>query len=242
MNIQEIGGVGSKRWWHTFAFVLQFSWRGVMIRKASYFGVLVFAACLMVLFPFALGTEMVTKGEVRHGAFWAIQEFVVALVISRLFHAESEQGALEFLLSSRAPRSAVLVGKTIFSALQLFAVQIPLVAFWILLYNIPNESLMPILRHIIPVCILFNLGTSALGALLSCVVARSQAREILLPILFYPLQMAALLASVTLMLRNDVGYEFVGGFSEPAWWTLSAGFPVVFVAVGFLLDNVLLQE
>lgn len=234
--------LGAARWWHAFLFVTQFSWRGVMLRKASYFGVLTFAACLLVLFPFAFGTEMIAKGEVRHGAFWAIQEFVVALVVSRLFHAESEQGALEYLLSSRAPRSAILCGKTLFCALQLGLVQVPLIALWILVYNVPFGSVAQNVRHFLPVCALFNLGTSSLGALLSCVVARSQAREILLPILFYPLQLTALLAAVTLMLRNDIGYEFVGGFSESSWWTLLAALPVVFLAVGFLLDNVLLQE
>ncbi|MCA2961962.1 MAG: heme exporter protein CcmB [Silvanigrellales bacterium] len=234
--------LGARRWWHTFFFVTQFSLRGVLLRKASWFGVLSFAACLLILFPFAFGTELLAQGEVRHGAFWAIQEFVVALVVGRVFQAEQENGALEALLASRAPRSALLFAKTAFTAVQLLSLQIPLVLLWAVFYNVPTEGLMQNVRFLLPVCLLFNFGTSALGALLSCVVARSQAREILLPILFFPLQMAPLLAAVTLMLRNDPAYEYVGGFADGSWWTVLAAYPVVFLAVGFLLDDVLLQE
>jgi heme exporter protein B len=230
------------RWCQTFLFVTQFSVRSVLVRKASWFGVLTFAAGLLILFPFAFGTELLDTGEVRHGAFWAIQEFVVALVLGRLFAVEQEQGALEFLLASRAPRSAILAGKTFFTTLQLLSLQIPLVILWAVFYNVPTAGFGQNVRYLLPVCLLFNLGTAALGALLSCATARSQAREILLPILFFPLQMAPLLAAVTLMLRNDPGYEYVGGFADGAWWTVLGGYPVVFLAVGFLLDDVLLQE
>jgi heme exporter protein B len=234
--------LGARRWWHTFLFVTQFSIRGVLVRKASWFGVLAFAACLLILFPFAFGTELLAQGEVRHGAFWAIQEFVVALVVARTFQAEQEQGALEIVLASRAPRSAVLFGKAVFTGLQLVSLQIPLVLLWAVFYNVPSAGFAQNVRFLIPTCLLFNMGTAALGALLSCAVARSQAREILMPILFFPLQLAPLLAAVTLTLRNDTGYEYVGGFADGSWWTVLAAFPVVFFAVGFLLDDVLLQE
>ena len=242
MQTKQDFPLGWGRWWHTVQMVMQFSFRSVMIRKASFFGLLAFAACLLVLFPFAFGTEMIRTNEIRHGAFWSIQEFVAALMVGRMFQAETDQGALEFLLASRAPRSAVLFGKALFNALQMCVLQVPFVLIWVVMYNIPSENIEQNIRYLLPVCALFNLGTSGLGALLNCTVARSQAKEILLPILFFPLQISVLLASVTLLLRNDVGYQMVGGFGDSAWWSLLIGFPAVFFAVGFLLDNALLQE
>jgi heme exporter protein B len=231
-----------KRWLFGMGFVLQFSSRTVLLRKANILGLFIFSICVLILFPFAFGAEFILLPEVRHGAFWSIQEFVAALVVSRMFDAENESGALEFLLASRSPRSAILFGKTVFNTLQMAAVQIPLIFFWIIFYKIPIDNVMQNIRYFIPVCLLFNLSCASLGALLSCVVARSQAKEILLPILFFPLQISVLLASVTLLLRNDIGNQMVGGFGDAAWWTLLCGFPVVFVTVGIVLDNVLFQE
>ena len=234
--------IGPRRFWHTFTMVAQFSYRSVALRKATWFGTLVFAACLLVLFPFAFGTEVIQKGEVRHGAFWAINEFVVALTVGRIFATEQDAGALEFLLASRSSRPAILFGKMAFTAFQLLSLQVPLVLMWIVFYNVPTATLLEQIRTYLPVCVLFNLGTASLGALIACITARSTAREILVPILFYPLQISALLAAVTLCLRSDPAYQLVGGFSESAWWTLLAGFPVLFSALGFMLGDVLLQE
>lgn len=234
--------LGRRRFWHAFFVVMQFSFRSVSLRKASWFGTLVFAGCLLILYPFAFGSEVIQKGEVRHGAFWAINEFVVALTVGRLFVSEQEGGALEFLLASRTPRSAVLVGKMAFTALQLFTLQVPLTVLWIVFYNVPTESVSALVKVLLPVCVLFNLGTASLGSLITCITARSAAREILVPILFYPLQTSVLLAAVTLCARSDPGLALVGGFSAQAWWTVLAGFPVVFTALGFMLDNALLQE
>ena len=231
-----------KSWIFTAAFVMQFSFRSVLLRKAHFLGLFIFSICVLILFPFAFGAEFILLGEVRHGAFWSIQEFVAALVVARMFDAENESGALEFLLSSRSPRSAVLFGKTAFNALQMTLLQIPLIFFWTIFYKVPAENIEQNIRYFIPVCLLFNLSCASLGALLACVVARSQAKEILMPILFFPLQISVLLGSVTLLLRNDIGYQMVGGFGDAAWWTLLAGFPVVFLTVGMILDNVLFQE
>jgi heme exporter protein B len=230
------------RWLFTVTFVMQFSFRSVLIRKSQVLGIFVFSICLLILFPFAFGAEFILQSEVRHGAFWSIQEFVAALVVSRMFDAENESGALEFLLASRSPRSAILFGKTLFNALQMSFLQIPLVFFWIIFYKVPSENILQNIRFFIPVCMLFHLSCASLGSLLCCAVARSQAKEILLPLLFFPLQISVLLASVTLMLKNDIGQQMVGGFGDAAWWTLLGGFPVVFFTVGFILDNALFQE
>lgn len=232
----------SRRFWHTFFTVIQFSYRSVSLRKASWFGTLVFAGCLLILFPFAFGTEAVTRLDVRYGAFWAINEFMVALTVSRLFSAEQECGALEFLLASRASRASVLLGKTVFTAFQLLTLQVPLLCLWIVFYNIPAESLRLVLGTLIPVCVLFNLGTASLGALITCITARSQAREILIPILFYPLQVALLLGSVTLCFTSDTSTQLLGTFSTAAWWSILGTYPVIFSAMGFLLGDALLQE
>lgn len=242
MNETPFVALGARRWWHCFLVTLQFSYRSVIVRKASWFGTLVFAGCLLVLYPFAFGTEIIQRVEIRYGAFWIINEFVVALTVLRLFSAEQEAGALELALASRSPRSAILCGKMAFGALQLLSLQVPMTILWFLFYNVPLPLLLPTVKMLLPVCVLFSLGTSSLGALINCVTARSLAREILVPILFYPLQIGLLLASVTICVKNDAAQQFLGAFSEGAWWSILMAFPVIFTSIGFLLGDELLQE
>jgi heme exporter protein B len=222
--------------------VFEYSVRSVFLRKASWAGTLAFAACLAILFPFAFGTELIQKAEIRHGAFWAINEFVVALSVARLFTVETEGGILEYFLSTQVHRSAVLFGKILFIVLYLLSVQLPLLLMWIVFYNVPGNVLVSLSSTLLPLLVLFNLGTGTIGALLACVTARSTARDILLPLLFYPLQMSILLAAVSLATMSDPAIVMLAGTSEQSWWTMMLGVPVLFLAVGVLLSNVLFQE
>lgn len=233
--------VDAKRWLHTFVVINQVSIRGLLARKASWFGILVFAACLLVLFPFAMGAELVKQTEVRYGAFWAAQEFIVALAMSRVFSAEQEAGALEFLLASRSPRSAILFGKMSASVLQLLSLQLPALLLWFLLYNFFPATIWPTTQKVIPLLFFFDLGTAALGALLACVTARSLAKEILFPILFFPLQLALLLAAVSLCLRGESSLV-LESVSASSWWAFLVLYPIIFVAVGMMLGDNLLEE
>lgn len=229
-------------WFKSCWLVFEYSLRTVMLRKASWAGTIAFAACLAILFPFAFGSELIQKAEIRHGAFWAINEFVVALSVARLFTAEVEGGILEYALSAQVQRSALLFGKIFYIALYLFSVQLPLLVMWIVFYNVPGSVLAGLGWSIVPLLLLFNLGTGTIGALLACVTARSTARDILMPLLFYPLQMSVLLAAVSLATMADPSTVMLAGNSDRSWWTVMFGVPLIFSAVGVLLSDVLFQE
>jgi heme exporter protein B len=231
-----------RSWFGSCRLVFEYSVRSVFIRKASWAGTLAFAACLAILFPFAFGTELIQKAEIRHGAFWAINEFVVALTVGRLFALEAESGILEMMLASGMSRSALLFGKILFVVLYLLSVQVPLLVLWIVFYNVPNAALFSLYPILLPLLLLFNLGTGTVGALLSCVTARSTGRDLLMPLLFYPLQLSVLLAAVSLATYTDPGVVMLAGTQGSSWWTILAGVPVLFLAVGVLLSQALFQE
>lgn len=223
------------------AVVLETSWRGALARKSAWLGVLVFGLCLLVLFPFSFGTELIVQEGVRTGGFWAIQEFVVALVIMRLFAQETEQGALELLLHPGFSRGALVVGKVVFTVGQLLTIQVPMFLVWIALYDLPAADLVPLLRVMVPAVLLFDAGTATLGVMLNALTARSLGREILMPILFFPLQMAIVLAAVQVSLLDRLLVP-KGGFTLAAWWSILAGFPVIMMALGLLLRDALFEE
>lgn len=229
-------------WFKSCWLIFEYSARSVFIRKSSWAGTLAFATCLAILFPFSFGTELIQKAEIRHGAFWAINEFVVALTVGRLFTLESESGVLELVLSSGISRSALLFGKIIFVVLYLLSVQLPLLIVWIVFYNVPNAAIGLLLPSVFPLLLLFNLGTGTIGALLACVTARSTGRDLLMPLLFFPLQLSVLLAAVSLATYTDPAVVMLAGTQGSSWWTILLGVPVLFAAVGVLLSQALFQE
>lgn len=211
------------------------------LRKSSWLGTLVFSGCLLILLPFAFGTAVLKRTDVSLGSLWIIHEFVAALTVSRMFVPELEMNALDLLLSSRSQRSAILMGKISFTAAQIFSLQIPITLFWIVLYHVPENIFFDILPTLIPVYFAFTLGTASLGALVFCLTVRSLARDILQPILFFPLQSALLLASVSLSV-GSISTNLIGAFSNAAWWTILLSYPVLLITLGCLLSPILFQE
>jgi heme exporter protein B len=231
-----------QRWFFSFWVVFDCSLKGAWQKKAVWVGTLFFAASILILFPFAMGTQASAREDLRLGIFWATCEFVIALLSLRMFSAENEQGMLEWWLASPTPKSAILLGKALFIALELLSLQVCMLFFWMILYNFPPTGLRHLLEVLLPVMFLFAIGTAALGALLQAVVAKTQAREILFPILFYPMQVSLLLASTTLVLKHENVYKLAGGWQTQAWWSILIFFPILMISLCFVLSQTLLED
>lgn len=211
------------------------------MRKSAWVGTLVFSACLLILLPFAFGTAVLNRVDVSLGSLWIVHEFVAAMTVGRMFAPELEMQALDLLLGSRSSRSALLLGKVSFTALQIFSLQVPITCMWVVFYHIQEHAVLELLPTLIPVYLAFTLGTAALGALVFCLTVRSLAKDILQPILFFPLQSGLILAAVSLSVRA-FSHNLIGAFDNQAWWTILLSYPVLLITLGCLLSSVLFQE
>lgn len=229
------------RWIFSVFYILQFSFRSLVARKANWLGPLIFGACVLILFPFAFGTELLKQSEVRYGAFWMINEFIVALVAARIFASETEAGVLDFLLSSATPRSAIFFGKTAFTVLHLMSLQLPLVGLWLLIYNVPLPLVFESGRKVLATSFLFNFGTASLGVILSCITSRTLAKDLLFPILFFPLQVTLLISAVMLCLQGENSL-IVDAIASSKWWAFLLGYPIVLITLGLISSDQLFQE
>lgn len=228
-------------WLWTFWLINKISFRSIWLRKSAWFGTLIFAGCLLILLPFAFGIGVLKRPDVSLGSLWIVHEFVVALSISRLFVPETESQALDFLLSSRSSRSALFLGKVSFATIEMFSLQIPITLLWVILYHVPEAQFISWLDRLSMICLFFDIGSCALGALIFCLTIRTLAKDILQPILFFPLQSSLLLAAVSL----SVGFfsdHLIGAFDSSAWWTILLSYPVLLITLGCLLSSILFQE
>ncbi len=143
-----------------------------------------FAVLAAVLFNFSLDTTRVRPQDVAAGLVWMTIVFGGLLGVGRTFHLESQDGALQGLLTSPAPKDAVFLGKTLANFALLFAVSLLVLGVFMLFFSIelgPSPSVLVLVLG------LGALGFVALGTLFAAVSSGTTMGETLLPILVFPL-------------------------------------------------------
>ena len=83
-----------------------------------------FAVLAAVLFNFSLDTTIVRPQDVAAGLIWMTLVFGGLLGVGRTFHLESQDGALQGVLTSPTPKDAVFLGKTAANFTLLFVVSL----------------------------------------------------------------------------------------------------------------------
>ncbi len=232
----------TRQWVDTFFFVLKISLRSLWIKKSFWLGSLIFSLCLLILFPFSLGTQVIKRPDVQIGCLWAIFEFVAVVSLGQVFYAEKEAGALDILLCSTSPRSALILAKTSFLALLCFSLNVPIILFWVILFNVSSPFFAIFFLKILSLNFFFSLASAGLGVLVHGLTVRSIAKEILQPILFFPLQTGVLLAAVSLSLSDTAYNSLSGAWGTSTWWFILILYPVLFITSSCLFSSALFEE
>ena len=143
-----------------------------------------FAVLSGVLFNFSTDTSVVRPQDIAAGLIWMTLVFDGLLGVGRTFHLESEDGALQGVLMSPAPKDAIFLGKTISNFALLYVVALLVLGVFMLFFGLRIGSS--------PVALLLalalgSLGFVALGTLFAAVSSGTRMGETVLPILVFPL-------------------------------------------------------
>jgi heme exporter protein B len=190
-------------------------------------GMFVFALLVVLIFNFSFELRVDNVREVVPGALWVTFTFAGMLGINRSFTLEKDQGSLEGMLLAPVDRSAIYLGKTCANVLFMFVVEVVMVPAAAIFFNVPLFSV-PLLA----VILLGTIGFAAVGTLLSSVSVNTRAREVMLPLLLFPISVPVVIAAVkiTASLLDPTTVE------DPAiWWQLLIAFDVIFLAVSSLV-------
>ncbi|MBI4511388.1 MAG: heme exporter protein CcmB [Deltaproteobacteria bacterium] len=150
-----------------------------------------FAVMVVLIFSFAFIEDGQAVGDVSSGILWIAVAFAGMLGLSRAFDREREGDTIRGLLLSPAERGALFVGKAAGIALFMLiaeAVVVPLVG---VLFRAP------VLAHPLELALLLILATigfSVVGSVFAAMLIRTRMREVLLPVVFYPIVIPALIA------------------------------------------------
>lgn len=202
--------------------------------KANFNAVVFLAGLILLLFGFALGPDQAALREVAGGVLWLTVLFSGVLSFNRSYEQELENGALELLLLYPGDRKSIFLGKLIANLTFVLLVEAVLIPAAAILYDIPIWS---VILPLSGVLLLGTIGFVTLGTFYSAMASRLRAREVLLPLLLFPMLIPLLIAAVqatSAILAGDI--LGVSG----SWIRLLVIFDVIFfVGALFAFEHVI---
>lgn len=164
--------------------------------------------------------------EVASAFLWAAILFASIVGFLRSSAMEKEGGRIEALAMSPADPALVFGGKVLASFIYLSLTELAILPFFLVLIDLDPLLLIP---GIIPVAALANLGLSAVGVLFGAASQYTRAREVVLPLLVFPISLPVVLAAMSLTSSLATGRGFSG---EARWFILLLAFDIALLAVG----------
>ena len=200
-----------------------------MRRRESLLTMFFFGTLLLFVFHFSFDLVPARVSEMAPGLLWLAFLFTGTLGLAQLFEAERNNHCLEALLLSPMDRGALFLAKTSFNFILMVLVEIVVIPLFWVLFNLRSWDVIPALFL---VTLLGTVGFCVLGTLLSAVTLKARARELLLPLILFPLMIPVILGTIrcmeTVLRAGDLGDAL-------PWLRLLAGFDVIFLTVGVLI-------
>jgi len=195
---------------------------------------LVFGLLVLVIFNFAFDLQGIDIRVIGPGILWVAFCFSGILGLGRSFARERDKGSFEGMLLAPVDRGAIFLGKAIANFLFILVMEAVTLPLFVILFNVPIEWF-PLVGFIV----LGTVGFSAVGTLLSAIAASTRMRDVMLPVLLFPVLIPLLVASVKITqgaLQNAPFSDYQG------WFNLLLAFDLIFLVLAFLTFEFVIQD
>lgn len=220
-----------------FKAVLAILWKDFQIEfrtKETIVPIAVLALLVIVVFNFA---ALPTTSEIpvlAPGILWISLSFAGVLGLSRIFEMEKEQGTIEGLLLAPIPKDVIFFGKFLSIYFFMIAVELFLLPIFCILYNLPLVE--PSLWGI---SLLGTFGFCAVGTIFSAMAVNTRAKELTIPILFFPTVIPVIIAAVEVtgaILSNNQTFDF------GRWILLLVAFDLTFIVLSAITFKYVISD
>jgi heme exporter protein CcmB len=187
---------------------------------------LLFALSCVLVFSIAFVKQGEPLEDAAAGILWIAIEFAGTLALGRTFERERYGETLRALLLAPVPRAAIYAGKTLGILVLLFVAELLLVPLVAILFHAPL-LVKPLL--LAALLVFGTVGFAAVGALFAAMLVRARSRDVMLPILLYPITIPVMIAGVratVALLQSPPDTATV-----TMWIAILAAFDVVFVTL-----------
>ena len=195
---------------------------------------LVFALLVILIFNFALELDLQAKASLSAGVLWTTFIFSGTIGLNRSLAVEKDRGCLDGLLLAPVDRSVIYFGKAIGNLVFMLIVEAIVLPIFSFLYGF--NVFQP---GFLGVVILGSIGYAAVGTLLSTMVVQARTRNILLPILLFPLTLPVIIAAV----KASQGFFQSLPLAEfSVWVNILVAYDMIFISVAFMVYDYVLED
>jgi heme exporter protein B len=196
---------------------------------------LAFALVILLLFSFAFDPTSEQLREISGGLLWLVFAFAGALIFNRSFARELHNDCLDALVASPVSGAALFLGKALASMALLMAVELIALPVFGIFYNV---TWVPRVWELLLVLALATWGLTVIGTMFSALTVDLKLRELMLPMLVYPMIIPALMAAMRLTTVLLAGDPIAG--DDLVWLRLLIGFDIIFTALALGLVEIVL--
>jgi len=194
-----------------------------------------FALTILLLLSFAFDPTAEQVRQISGGLLWLVFAFAGALILNRSFSRELQNDCLEALIAAPVEPAALFLGKCLANVVLLVGIEAICLPVFGIFYNVNWTGQAPALLGVI---VLASWGLTVVGTMFSALTVNLRLRELMLPVLVYPMIIPALMAAMQLTTVLIAGQP-VGQENWP-WVRLLIGFDVIFTALGLAFAETVL--
>ncbi len=196
----------------------------------------VFAFIVVIVFNFTFDPTTQQIKLSAPGILWVALLFSGNIGLSRSFAREQENSMMQGVLLCPVDRSLIYVAKVIGNVIFMTIVQLIILPVMVILLDLSVGHILP---QLLVVLFLGTLGFAGIGTLFSTISANTKSREVMLPILLFPVAVPVILSATKstayLLSGKDIGQSL-------PWIKLLTGFDVIFLVICFLLYEYVIEE
>ncbi len=195
---------------------------------------LVFSLLVILIFNFALELDVKVRQSITAGVLWTTFAFAGTLGLNRSMAVEKDRGCLDGLLLAPVDRSVIFFGKMLSNLTFMLIVTIIILPVYSVLYNVNLFRL-----DLLGVILLGSIGYSAVGTLIAAMTVQTRTRDVLLPVLLFPIVISLLIAALKVSNGLLNGAEF-SEISAPL--NLLIAYDVIFISIAFMVFDYVVEE
>ena len=214
---------------NTIRSALTIVWKDMIAEwrtKEMFSSMFVFILLVIVIFKFSFDLRISNATLLVPGILWAALTFAGTLQLGRAASLEVEDAHVDGLLLAPIPRSSIYVGKALGNLLFMSITELIMLPIFSALFNL--NLFQPLILLAI---FLGTVGFASVGTLLSTMAAHSRAREVMLPVLLFPIVLPVVIAAVKLtagVIDGAAWQELV------TWVRFLIAFDIVFLVVSLM--------
>jgi heme exporter protein B len=194
-----------------------------------------FALVVLLLFSFAFDPSEETTREISGGLLWIVFAFAGTLLLNRSFARELNNDCLDALISAPISGAALFLGKALANYVLVLAVELIALPLFGVFYNVRWTSQF---WQLMMVIFLATWGMTVTGTMFSALTVNIRLREVMLPILNFPILIPALLGAMQLTSSLVAGKPITE--ANDSWLKMLIGFDVMYTAVSVALVETVL--